>query len=83
LEGEWTYFVAGADQVINPETRSSVASIATIEVRPNLGNGDLDIINGVPFPQFVLKMDCRFGCEDARLNEETLTITGGELLAKL
>jgi hypothetical protein len=78
-EGEWTYFIGGADHVINPETRSSIAVIA-VEIRPRFAPGPMDTINGNYYESFVIAFDCKYGCEDSRIKEETVTLKGEELL---
>jgi hypothetical protein len=81
-EGDLMYFVGGADQVINPETRSSIAIFA-IEMRPTASTGVVDLINDMPYKAFEICLEYKFGCEDSRRNDGSVTLTGSELLQAL
>jgi hypothetical protein len=81
-EGNWFYYVGGADQVINPETRSSIAKVE-IEARPGSAGMASCLVNGIPADRFSLFLEYKFGCENTRLKAESVELSFNKIASEL
>lgn len=76
-EGAWTNIFGGADTVVHPEI---VAWMVCTDIEIHDGEVRGVRIHGLRPPEYTLRVECRFGCENSRQQNLTIHLRGDDLL---